>query len=543
MKKRFCIILMVLFAMLGTKAFAANNVEEIKIDVVIRDDASAYITQEWRGNFREGTECYIPIKTDKIGIESFIVSDMGGSYEFVPEWNVNWSFEEKSRRCGINYTGDGVELCFGISEYGENRYAIEYIVKDFIKGYTESDGVNFMFINPNMSTFPTDAVIDICLQSGEALSEENAKIWAFGYNGEIEFSDGHILAYTTKALEGSNSMIVMLELDDNVVNPRVTVEESFESVKERAFSGSDYSDDKLTEIIFAIILLIIAIVFIAATVWSIKRKREIKKFCKEAPYFRDVPNGGDIEISHFLAKNFDISKDESLIIGTVLLKMINSGCIEAEEEKSVGFFGREKVKLSLVLKKEPEGRLEKALYDIVIKAAGDDGVLQEKELVKYSASNPEMIERFIKDAGENGEVKLINAGGFKNEGNRISNLSESGKEELRSLIGLKKYLEDFSLIHERGVAESEIWQEYLVYAYLLGIGEKAIEQFKAMYPEKISEIESYSGKMVIANTYSGSMYKSHRDALNQKRMSGGGGRASLGGGGGFSGGGSGGGTR
>ena len=39
---------------------------------------------------------------------------------------IDWSFEEKARRCGIHDTDSGYEICFGISNYGQNRYAIEY---------------------------------------------------------------------------------------------------------------------------------------------------------------------------------------------------------------------------------------------------------------------------------------------------------------------------------------------------------------------------------------------------------------------------------
>ena len=39
--------------------FAKNNVSEIDIDVTVRDDGSAYIVQNWKGTFDEGTENYI----------------------------------------------------------------------------------------------------------------------------------------------------------------------------------------------------------------------------------------------------------------------------------------------------------------------------------------------------------------------------------------------------------------------------------------------------------------------------------------------------
>ena len=97
-------------------ASAHNNVSEMDIEVVLQNDGSAYIVQTWRGTFHEGTENYIPISTQDIAVSQLKVSDQYGEYEVVDYWDVDASFKEKARKCGINETYDGVELCFGISE-------------------------------------------------------------------------------------------------------------------------------------------------------------------------------------------------------------------------------------------------------------------------------------------------------------------------------------------------------------------------------------------------------------------------------------------
>ena len=126
-KKLFALLPLSLMLCFAT-VYADNNVSGIDIDVTVRDDGSAYIVQNWHGTFDEGTENYIPINTDDIAISDFKVSDENGAYKFVEDWYVDWAFFEKARKCGIVETNDGVELCFGISEYGENRYNIyEYL--------------------------------------------------------------------------------------------------------------------------------------------------------------------------------------------------------------------------------------------------------------------------------------------------------------------------------------------------------------------------------------------------------------------------------
>ncbi len=534
--------------LISCTGYAKNNVSEIDITAVIRQDGSAYVTQTWSGHFEEGTENYIPIATDGIEISDLSVSDEYGGYTYEDSWDINADFDDKSRKCGINETNDGVELCFGISNYGENTYKIEYVVTDFIKAYLDFDGTNFMFVNPQMSTFPTNANIQIMLEN-QALDESNSRIWAFGFDGSIEFSDGSVLASTASPLDGDNSMIVMLQLNKGLIAPDKEISESFENVKNTAFEGSDYGydDEEATTleyiIGFAVLFGIFALIF-----WFIallmKRKKAIKKFYNEANYFRDVPNAGNIEVSHFLAQTFDVAENESLIIGALMLSMINKGCIEPETEENVGMFGKIKQSVNMKLLKEPDSDAEKRLYNILVSAAGSDGILQEKELENYSYANPEKIKKFVDGVKENGSQMFSNNGGFiRGYGNGIKDLTETGKKELAEIMGLKKYLNDFSLIAEREIKEVIIWKDYMVYATLFGIADKVIKQFEKVYPDKMPEFENYNRNVIIAYSYYRSMHNSAERAMQQARTSGLGGSASLGGGGGFSGGGTGGGSR
>ena len=495
----------------------------------------------------------------EIKSEYLTVLDMAEDPETDPEVvagtleAINADFEEKAGKCGIVETDDGVELCFGISEYGENRYAIEYVVKDFIKSYTDYDGTNFMFINPNMSTFPTDGHINIVMENSTALDENNARIWAFGYDGNIEFQNGAINAWTTQALNNDASMIVMLELDKGIIYPQAEVNKSFEVIKEIAFEGSDYGYDNIYDdeevgifgmIIGFLTMLIIPALIVLVIVFLVKRKKAIKKFYKETGYFRDVPNGGKIEVSHYLAQSFDVAGEESLIIGTLILSMINKGFLEPQIDESVGFFGKVKESVNIKLVKEPDTPVELRLYNLLSASAGDDGILQEKELENYSYRHPEKINAFVDSVGKSGEKEFISLGGFTNgTGNCIKDLSDKGKSELAEIMGLKKYLEEFTLIAERGISETVIWKDYLIYATLFGIADKVLKQLEKVYPEKLPELESYNRNVIIATGYYRSMYLSSQRAIQARRTSGAGGRASFGGGGGFSGGGSGGGSR
>ena len=220
---------------------------------------------------------------------------------------------------------------------------------------------------------------------------------------------------------------------------------------------------------------------------------------------------------------------------------MNSGCLEPIYENKVGFFGKEKKSVNLKMCRPPErpGTPESRLYNVLFAAAGEDGILQEKELKKYCEKHPQKLRDFINDAKTNGEINVemngvVNANIYKS--------SEYTKEQLREVAGLKKYLLDYSLIAERGIEENAIWEDYLVYATLFDIADKVMEQFKKVYPEKLPELEQYNDTIWLANSYGMITYTAMTRG-EAARNAGSGGSSSFGGGGGFSGGGVGGGSR
>ena len=274
--------------LLCTPALAASRVPEMELDVALRPDGSAHITQVWTTDTDEGTEFYLGCRdSGYLTITDFSVSDQNGPYVYVEDWDVDASFEEKANRCGILETGEGVELCWGISEYGENCYTIEYVLHDLVGSYSDADGFNHRFVD-EMSFFPTDVALTIRNEDGTPLTDENCDIWAFGFDGQIQFEDGVIRAWSEAPLEGGAHMTVMVALEKGVLSPGRVVEDSFESVKERALEGSDYGDSEdaawddepltagdvllFAAIVLTPVLLILLLVVLLVKVGKAKRK-------------------------------------------------------------------------------------------------------------------------------------------------------------------------------------------------------------------------------------------------------------------------------
>jgi len=540
-------------------AFAANQVNTIDIEAVLYQDGSMYVTQVWEGNFNEGTEIYIPMNAPNyLAISQLTVSDQNGSYETVSDWNIDWSFEEKAGKCGIHDTDSGYEICFGISQYGQNRYAIEYKLDNVLGGYSDRDGVNFRFVNDGMNTTPTDVKVEIRLADGTPITEQNADIWGFGYDGQVGFSDGAILAYTESPIAPENHVTVLFSLDKGILSPSRQGPGSFEEVKETAFEGSDYDNtgEEVSTFAAIVIMLLSFGLPIGLMIWfsRMKKKRAEKKrrrFAERFGYFRDIPNDGNLSATYALGRLFDVCEDGS-ILATGMLRLIQLGCLSPMETQEVGFMGKTQETVSLRLMSSNHRSMneyDEYLYTILESAAGSDATLQAKELERFASQNDKLLRAYIEKHDSAGRAYLNQKHCLKrwNMPAKLTDLNPAGEQELGELMGLKRYLTDFSLVAERGIKEMPIWRELLTYAMLFGIADQVAEQMKELYPQISDELTDYSGSMATAYSYHYLLYSNMKQAEEQreqeKRSGGGGGFASLGGGGGSIGGSRGGGTR
>ena len=545
-------VLSLLFAF-AFSVSAANNVENIRIDVTLNKDGSALIEQEWRGTFFEGTECYYEFICDEfLEIEDFKVSMDNREYKTLGSWDVTASFSEKAYKCGLNYIGrDTYEVCWGISDYGGNTYKLSYTVKNMLLGYDDSDGFNFRFINPGMNTGPTDARITFRMADGTPITDENCNIWGFGYDGDIVFNNGFVEGYTLFPLSYSNHMTIMMQFEKGLFDPTSFISEDFETeVKEPAFDGSYYDDYEEGFDIFAVItVLMIVLVFGCVAVgltWAIVQKVKKNKIEKNAQYVRDVPKE-DINVAYSLLNALH-DCEEGDIISARILRLIAKGVITPVDSEDKGFLSGKKVSFRINTVDENEiEHWDKKLYAILKASAGGDGILEPLEMKLYCRDHPSILRAFLSRCKLSGEERLDELKcSKKGRYNAVTYLSEEGIKMLSDLYGLKKYLKEFSLIDERTVNDTYIWQEYLIYATLFGIADEVADQLVKVYPQLEPQVTVYRRDIYFARTCRHYMYSNMMKTEHASRTSasyGSGGRVSIGGGGGFRGGGFGGGTR
>ena len=534
-------------------ASAQSRVDSLRIDVELQDDGSATITEIWPVDVSNDiSEWYLVAgNMGRMTISGLGVKDETGRvYVNEGEWDINRSRAEKAGRCGLVTKSDGYEICWGVGSPGPHVYTLTYTLTGLVKSYEEKDGFNHMFVARDMGSSPESIVLTI-RRPGLSFTHENTSIWAFGFIGEINLEDGRIVARTDEPFSKRSAMIVLAGFQKGIFHPQLTESKTFEEVRARAVEDSDYEEnsDREAMIIFAIVLAVLGLLFCFAIYvvidTIIKNKKRKKSLLggsmKDLPWSRDIPCDGDLRGAFNVLVAFSGSKMENQrhLVAAYITRLFYRGAFEVVTDPKT-------LKPALKVKSFPPGeveeeqesedvRLERRMFGFIKEAAGDDGIIQKRELNRWSSKHGKILDKWMNDARDNSELETLKA------------------EDVRKVYGLRKFLKDFTLIEDRGVVEVGLWNNYLIFASLYGIAGQLYKDYRKVCPEYFSLVSvegmsDVSTATVLMRDFADSAsesisYSAYSYSADRGSSGGGGGRSSWGGGGGFSGGGSGGGGR
>ena len=591
---------------------ASNELHSVDITVELRDDGSAHVTEVWSMYAAEGTEMYLVqsnLGEDKI--TNLAVSDETGAvYQNIGEWDVDRSFEQKAKKCGLVTKYDGYELCWGLGSYGEHTFTVQYDVSGVVVGYDDYCGFNRRFVNDDMTSSIESAAVTV-LKDGVEFTSEEVKVWAFGFYGQVWVKEGAINAYTEDTLNTSNYLNVMARFPREMFTPERVVSGSFDELRKEAFIGSDYSEEDYAGAggsssqesggysgsyddgdyyeysydsepsafgtVMGIVMglgcpvVFIAVIFLfigkmvkssGANIGGLGRG-VTRADVADIDYWREVPYGGALPAARFALSNSGEKHPASGIIGAYLLRWARAGAVQMTQSPKRNIFGKDTGKLQPSITftgQAPDGSdgVGLRLFNMMRKAAKDE-VLQSNELEKWMGEHYDDYFEWLSDSETLAENNLLATGELVEESYKVLGIFNAkrkvftplGKENIRRMLGFKKFLKDFTIINEREPYEVGMWDEYLVFAALFGIADEVAEQFKDIYPQFFNENTYYGSDVMTTLMLSEALSRSAASSASAARSrsssdgssGGGGGFSSGGGGGGFSGGGSGGGVR
>lgn len=565
MKKILRTFMIFLFAFLIFSLFKtvnANTIKKISMDIAIDDNGTATVTEVWNCTTNEGTEVYHPYyNLGNSEITMLSVTDGSTQYTKLNSWNTSGTLSSKANKFGINKISDGVELCWGISSYGTHTYTVKYQITNFVSELTDSQMIYWTLIPYDFSTQIGSVYIKI--HTNFKISD-TIDVWGYGnYGGTAYVYDGYIEMQSDGTLAKDEYMTILVKFPLGTFTTSNKLNNDFEYYYEMAEEGATKYEDG-GESFIGLLVTVVSILFnfgifalIIAGLSNITSKDKInfgeegKTIPKDVPYYRDIPCNKDLHRAYYIGYQYDIIKNKTDILGSIILKWLKDSLIRIEK-REVGTIRKKEDTVVILNETNPElivDEKEKALFKMLYEAS-EDGILENKEFEKWCKKSYSKILSWFDEMIDREKEKLVNEGlitveektSMKIFKSKQYTATKSLKEEAIQLAGLKKYLKEYTLIKEREAIEVHLFEEYLIYAQMMGIAKEVAKEFKELYPDLIeqSSYGTYDNIIFIhmCSTHGISQANAAK-ARAESYSSGGGGFSSGGGGGGSFGGGGG----
>ena len=550
------LLLTVLAVLAGTLAVYAQAIRDIDVRAVVEKDGSARITQVWDVTVTSGTEWYVPVDNlGKMSITDLSVRENGLVFHNEGRrWDVDRSLAEKTGRCGIVEKRNGVELCWGQGSYGPHVWTAEFTAHGLVQSFTDADGFNFQFVNPDLLAPPQHVKVTIVNGTGgPEWTYDNTRVWGFGSYGDINVVNGAIVYESLEPFSSGSSVIVLARFEKGLFAPTVSHDSSFDELREKALKGSSYGENErdktLLMWLFALIFgggLFVTLRAAVLQALGYKYKKSMYGKTKITEWFREAPLGGNLFASSYVLDNgwrFAGPASSKNLIGALFLRWVLDGKVKVEPDPKKA----KRVNLAFRPGVEFEDDVEGALYNMALDASGGNLLLESGEFEKWSEKNYKKFLAWPDRAKARGRSILHE----KNLLQHGSTTNDDGKVQACRVVEFKNFLNDFTLHQERGAGEVGLWKDYLVFAQLYGIADKVAEQFQKLYPKEFQELSESVGvnpndmmrTIRVNNTMTTSAMNRAVGKYQAGSIKGTGGHTSFGGGGGFSGGGFGGGSR
>ena len=559
-----------MFLTLSPAAFA-NEINSLYMDIEINEDGSVSVTETREADMSEGTENYIVFNDEDMGDVNVTDFSVEGFTE-QENWDLDADIEEKAGQYGTVETDDGIELVWGIGEYGEQTYVVHYTLENAVRNL---DGGQSLYWNFDTFTgLPVDEFTMFVTSS--VPFDEDLQFWGFGFSGDINRTDYGVNWTSEESLSDGNDAVLLMHFPEGTYNTSVTGEGTLEDEAEEAMDGSIYDGGSLSgwsiaaivgsnvAIIGGIVMFFIRFNSRRSKAGHIESASAVTKRNKEKE--RDTPPAvNDYASIAFVLKHLNMGHFEE-IFQAYMMKWTNDGDItieinrkegqkidKAETEITIHDY-QDLVKnhstsfeeVSSELKdNEIDGSYEPLLFKMLVDAADSDGRIDGDRFKKWSKKNAKSVSTVADKIVEYSMEVLEADGYFKFDKQRIVGFkttiiipSEKGTALLDALAQYKNYLKaDYSRVYE-----NEDYRQHMIWSLLVGEGEDVQKHLSKVTPKESGDyypsyVNYYYGPHLASQSWSKGL---GQGGFNSSAASGSGGATGAGGGAGAGGGGGGG---
>ena len=504
---------------LSETVFAENELSDITIEVELQEDGSGIVTEHRKMKMDEGTELYIVL--DNLQDSKLLDFSVAGFQERKP-WDEDASLKEKAKHYGVVTTDSGLELIWGIGEYGKNNYEVSYTLSNLVRKL--EDGQALLWNFDTFSDIPAES-LTVKVSGFEPFTKENIRMWGFGFDGDIQLEDETVIWKANEEVNDSNDVTLLLQFPQEQFNTQVNVDMTLEEQLEMATDGSAYNDEVTSDTVLIAIAALLAFVGGGGAILGVTYYRKMKKAKEEAGQMRtgaqrikenkgillkEIPYKGkdfaglayllqDIHKGYFedyfSAYLLEWSAQERIIIHTTENKSLFGSTFDTKIE--IFHFKEERAQYSQSftdfidrLEMNTGETYETGLWLMLLDATNSSGFIERNQMQKWAKKHAKEVEKladylidYSKDYLEKEGLisfKEIKVWGTKHE---VAIASPEGDKLFDRLVQFDYYLEKTKLEDFTGNKNPITFRELLFWNILYFRSEEITKEFKGLIPD------------------------------------------------------------
>jgi len=520
--------------------------ENLDIAAKLSSNGDMQVTETWRVNLKDRNKTYRNLyKTFPVDqntkVENLSVYDMDSNTTYayrddIDPTNSNYNVENI---CYIYQTDTDTEIGWLMPpiDSGVRNFKVSYTVANVVSVYQDTSVLYNAFIGKNFSLPIQSLNGTISLPSGA--KQADLKAWlhclatsnlTIDSSNQISFTSTEI---PTKTMVETRILMPVSLFPDSkrIVASNVKSSIEKEELKWANDTKASQLEEQRKEYIIGIIdaaggaiLIIIGIIFL---IWA---KKKAKRHVVEAPeYTREIPEGsspgGAANLFYFYSGGVT-DKEHGRVFSATLMSLAHKGYVRFDTNEHKDLV----VTVTGDTKRTVLTQSEQTFYDMITTVASDfEDKFTMKQFEKYANKHNKYIDSSVESFLSQTKREIAAKGYYERrpafltvssilgivgilaaifmlmgtKGRLVyiplgllifgvlmmiaastkTRLSKKGEYDYAVWHGLKKYMLEFSRMKEYGVPELALWEEFLVYATMMGISEKVCAQLKMVYPQ------------------------------------------------------------
>lgn len=428
---------------------------------------------------------------------------------------------------------------------GEREFTFRYTLPDAVTVYDDCAMIYWSQFSADYSLYIDSYTCRLTLPEGAAMAEDDeSTLFWLHINGADESdtaASGNEITFTARGLSYEEGDTPIAEIRVMTGTERFTETAATSgAVRQRVIDEETawyeaYEEELRRERIWLIAGLVAGIVCVlGAVALAVYFKLFFGKYDKNKypEYVREIPPGyGAAEMGYFFYHydgSADSSKNRSRLISATILELARRGIVDIEKPLD------DKEDCILKINEVPEAELndmkgyERAVYNMLSKAqsAAGDKPFTMDEFSDYAKNNDRSVANDVKAFASSASAEY-RRGGYTGTDPRnftyisgffafaaaimlwillpeaifltiglivmgaalfifspkVAKLNKKGEAKHAEAHALKRYMLEFSNLKEYEIPQLALWEEYMVFATMMGISEEVLKELKASYPE------------------------------------------------------------